>query len=190
MRSKKMVILSHCILNVNSKVEGFDPYESIMRTFIDNLHNLDFGIIQLPCPELFLMGMRRWGVVKEQLSHEHAKNEMRKMLQPIIWQIQNYKDCGYKIYSIIGIDGSPSCGVNFTCKSKKWYGEFLSIHNFRELNSALSLENEKGIFMEIFSAELSKINESIPFLAINESEMETSIEQVTEELIHLSNKDF
>lgn len=184
MRSKKMVILSHCILNVNSKVEGFEPFKSMVKNLVNKLEELELGIIQLPCPELLLMGMRRWGVVKEQLSHPYAREEMKKMLQPIIYQIQSYKDAGYKIYSVIGIDGSPSCGVNFTCKSESWRGEFSSIKNFEHLASDFNIENEKGIFMEIFEQELSKVGLEIPFIALNEEGMENSINQITDALIN------
>ena len=188
MRSKKMVILSHCILNVNSKVEGFEPYSAMIKDLLDFLNEQNFGIIQLPCPELLLMGMRRWGVVKEQLMHPHAILEMQNMILPIIQQIQMYHDLDYKIYCIIGIDGSPSCGVNITCSSDSWRGEFSSIKNYKKFFSNLTIKNEKGIFMQILEKEILAINEDIPFLAINEENMTDSLQDIKQQLKKLSQK--
>jgi predicted secreted protein len=33
-----------------------------------------------------------------------------------------YRDNGYLLKGIIGIDGSPSCGVHKTCRSTRWSG--------------------------------------------------------------------
>ncbi len=59
-RSKKIVLLGHCILNVNSKVEGLAQYENNSLELLEYLIENKFGIIQLPCPEAGFYGMRRW----------------------------------------------------------------------------------------------------------------------------------
>ncbi len=178
MRSRRIILLSHCILNVNSKVEGFEPFAAMVSELVDILSEAEYGIIQLPCPELLLFGMRRWGVVKEQLSHEHAKKEMRKMIEPIIFQIKSYFDAGYKIPFVIGIDGSPSCGVNLTCRSDAWRGEMSSKKNLSGLLKDVEMVNEKGIFMEILESEFEKNDIEISFIALNESNMEESIREI------------
>lgn len=185
MRSKKMVILAHCILNVNSKVEGFEPYTPMIKELVDFLNEEGLGIIQLPCPELLLMGMRRWGVVKDQLNHPHAKEEMKKMIRPILYQIQSYHDAGYRVACVIGIDGSPSCGVNFTCRSEMRKGEIFSAREFEKLLSDIRIENEKGIFMELLNSEMLAVGEEIPFFGINEEDMENSLKKIREELKRL-----
>ncbi len=54
-RSKKIVLISHCILNVNSKVEGLAQYENNSLELVKYLIENKFGIIQLPCPEASFM---------------------------------------------------------------------------------------------------------------------------------------
>ncbi len=54
-RSKKIVLISHCILNVNSKVEGLAQYENNSLELVKYLIENKFGIIQLPCPEAGFM---------------------------------------------------------------------------------------------------------------------------------------
>ncbi len=39
-RGKKIILLSHCILNVNAKVEGFEPYESLVKELTDYLYEI------------------------------------------------------------------------------------------------------------------------------------------------------
>lgn len=160
MRSKKMVVLSHCILNVNSKVEGFEPFSPMIRELVDELDRQGYGIIQLPCPEILLLGMRRWGVVKDQLSHDHAKDMMRRMIRPIIEQIRSYRDVGYTVSCVIGIDGSPSCGVNFTCKSDRWKGE-LGFGDLQAILKDVRIEKEMGIFMELLKEAIDSTGQKI-----------------------------
>lgn len=177
-RSKKMVVLSHCILNVNAKVEGFDPYPSMMKEVLDLLHQKGYGILQLPCPETSLYGMSRWGMVKEQLSHSYGKEAMRKLLKPTIHQIETYLDNGYHIPLVIGIDGSPSCGVHFTCSNTNWKGEMSSHPDLSSLLKEITLLPEKGIFMELLEEELKSRNIHLSFLAVDEEKYQQSIETI------------
>lgn len=49
-RNKKIILICHCIINANSKVEGLSQYGGIFKEFIDIIGGKDIGIIQLPCP--------------------------------------------------------------------------------------------------------------------------------------------
>ena len=72
-RGKKIILLSHCILNVNPKVEGLEPYESLVKELTDYLYENKVGIIQLPCPEMAIYGIKRWGHVKDQFNYSFFK---------------------------------------------------------------------------------------------------------------------
>ena len=121
-RSKKIILISHCILNSNSKVEGLSQYEGILNQVVDMIYKKGIVIIQLPCPEIIIYGIKRWGHVKEQFDTLFYRENCREMLKPIIGQVKSYMDTGYEIVGVLGIDGSPSCGVNFTC-SGDWEGD-------------------------------------------------------------------
>lgn len=120
-RSKKVAIVAHCLLNQNAKVNGFAFYSSMIKQIVDVLHSKDFGIIQLPCPETLFSGLRRWWCVREQYDTPGFKSHCRRILQPIVDQIEEYQSEGYKII-IIGLDGSPSCGVGISGSSGSWGG--------------------------------------------------------------------
>lgn len=176
-RSKKMVLLSHCILNANSKVEGLSDYKATIFEIVKIIEDNKLGIIQLPCPEMFVEGIKRWGKVKDQYDTLHYREECRKMLMPIIYQVQSYLGAGYRFVGVIGIDGSPSCGVDITC-SGDFRGEISQIEQLDKVIDSLQSIDESGVFMEEFKKLLSAYNIELPFIGINENNVYESIEKV------------
>ncbi|MEF9935046.1 MAG: hypothetical protein RSA01_09805 [Clostridium sp.] len=176
-RGRKIVLLSHCILNCNAKVEGLSSYGAMKFRIIEKLHKMDIGIIQLPCPEMHIYGIKRWGHTKEQFDNMHYRKEARNILESIALQVKNYIDNGYKVIGIIGIDGSPSCGVNITC-SGEWGGEFKCIDNYEKALNTLKVIEEKGVFMEEAEKLFNEMNINIPFTAIREEGVELSIDRL------------
>lgn len=178
-RGKRIILLSHCILNANSKVEGLSQYRGILRDYIDVIADKGIGIIQLPCPEMILYGIKRWGHVKEQFDTPFFRQQCRIMMEPIVQQLRNYVDFGYEIVGVVGIDGSPSCGVNFTC-SGNFGGEISNITNLDEIKDTLKDVNEMGVFMEELKNLLCEENLDIKFLAIDERDVYSSLEEITQ----------
>jgi len=151
-RSKKIVVLCHCILNCNSKVEGSSDYEGAMY-FNKKLIDDGFGIIQLPCPELIMYGIKRWGHSKEQFDNIIYREKCRELLLSYIYQIKMYIDNAYEVKAVIAIDGSPSCGYNKTCSSKLWYGELSGCKN---LNKKIKIALV-GKYVELHDAYISVV---------------------------------
>jgi len=120
-RSKKVAFVAHCLLNQNAKVNGFAFFPAMIKPLIDILEANDFGLVQLPCPETTFSGTRRWWYVREQYDTPGYRAHCRRMLDPIVSQIVEYQKEGYKVV-IIGLDGSPSCGVRWSGTSKNWGG--------------------------------------------------------------------
>jgi predicted secreted protein len=120
-RAKKVAVIAHCLLNQNAKVNGFAFFPAMIKPLIDILHSNNFGVIQLPCPETTFSGTRRWWHVREQYDTPGYRAHCRRILEPIVWQVTEYQKEGYKVV-IIGLDGSPSCGVKWSGTSKNWGG--------------------------------------------------------------------
>ncbi len=180
-RNKKIVVLCHCILNCNSKVEGSSDYEGAMyfnKKLIDN----GFGIIQLPCPELMMYGINRWGHSKEQFDNIIYREKCRELLLGYIYQIKMYIDNAYEVKAVITIDGSPSCGYNRTCSSKLWYGELSGCKNLDEKIENIKLINGTGVFIEELVKLLDEYKIVIPILGIDELRLEESINEVYKNL--------
>jgi predicted secreted protein len=152
-RSNKVALVAHCLLNQNAKVNGFAFFPAMIKPLIDILHNNNFGVIQLPCPETTFSGTRRWWYVREQYDTPGYRAHCRRILDPIISQIVEYQKEGHKVV-IIGLDGSPSCGVRCSGTSKNWGGP-PKIPDEQMTNYPLT--NKPGVFIEELT---SKINEA------------------------------
>lgn len=151
---KKIIFVSHCILNTAAKVvlykqEEIDAEEALRVKFLNKALENGVQIIQLPCPEFTLYGAKRWGHVSNQFDNIFFRKHCRKLLQPIIEQMREYlaNDDSFEILGVVGIDGSPSCGVDYTCTGN-WYGAFEGRDNLRETLSSAKLTRAPGILMD------------------------------------------
>ena len=165
-RSKKIAIISHCIINQNSVVKGEYKDINIFFPFIKKLFEENIGILQLPCPETECYGLRRWGHVKEQFDNCGYRKYLEKIVNSFVDIIKEYINNEYEIVGIYGIAGSPSCGVNLTC-SANWEGEISLYKDKEDIVSRIKMINESGIFMEIFKSVLDKNKINIPFYDVD-----------------------
>ncbi|MGI6628959.1 MAG: CD3072 family TudS-related putative desulfidase [Bacillota bacterium] len=149
-RGGKIALVAHCLLNQNAKVGGLARYPGIVPGIVDLLIKYDFGIIQIPCPEMMAAGIARWGQVKEQYMCYGFYKDFRQIAISLIDSISDYITHGYTIV-LVGIDGSPSCGVHITESNSNWGGTMLS-------NDDCQVENIQapGAFVELFQKEVSK----------------------------------
>ncbi len=166
-RSKKIAIISHCIINQNSVVKGEYKDMNIFFPFIKKLFEENIGILQLPCPETECYGLRRWGHVKEQFDNCGYRKYVEKIVNSFVDIIKEYINNEYEIVGIYGIAGSPSCGVNLTC-SANWEGEISLYKDKEDIVSRIKMINESGIFMEIFKSVLDKNKINIPFYDVDD----------------------
>lgn len=171
---KKIIFVSHCILNTSSKVVMYNTLEmekeenarkSFLKYCIDN----DIQIIQLPCPEFTLYGSKRWGHVSNQFDNPFFRKHCRKILMPIIDQLKEYlnNNESFEVLGIMGINGSPSCGVEFTC-SGDWFGSFEERKDLDKTLSTASIKYDKGIFMDELNKLLNENNlNNVKLLSLN-----------------------
>jgi predicted secreted protein len=157
-RSKKVAVVAHCLLNQNAKVNGFAFFPDMIKPLVDILHKNNFGVIQLPCPETTFSGTRRWWYVREQYDTPGYRTHCRRILETIVSQIVEYQKEGYKVV-IIGLDGSPSCGVRWSGTSKTWGGPPAIP---KEEMTNYPLTKEPGIFIEELVAMIKEAGINMP----------------------------
>lgn len=131
-RSKKIIIIAHCALNQNARIDSCAMSPAVIPHVVEALVERQIGIIQYPCPELGFLGMGRqgqdcssWdgsyhhenGEVYDQMSVPEARAYLRRIANDLVYQINEYKKYGFKVLGVLGILGSPSCGVG--CKYYK-----------------------------------------------------------------------
>lgn len=171
-RSKKLVLVAHCILNQNSISDNTADFPGTYKEIVDKLLEWNVGIWQLPCPELTCLGLDRGDVdgakrpllvensrIRKVLNQTHPAQKMRVIVDQTIYQIEEYLKNGFSILGIIGINRSPSCGVETT-----------------------SMDNEEvgglGLFMEDIHEELHKRGIPIPMIGVKTSEKEESLMRI------------
>ena len=163
-RKRKIVVLAHCLLNVNAKVQGLALYEGAHEKILIPYIRAGTGIIQLPCPETSFIGLQRWGMSKNQYDTINYRNHCRIILVPIVEQLQEYSKNEYEIEAIVGVDGSPSCGVHF--HSAGYTGGM--VDQAEQQKKLLHEVEGKGVFMEELTRLLAESNLRIALQAINE----------------------
>ncbi len=173
-RIQKIAVVCHCMLNPASKVLCRDEQESRHETYMRNaalhdLHDREVGLLQLPCPEFTLYGPLRWGVVREQADNVFFRAHCRRILEPVVEQLCEYAAHPelFEVLGIVGIDGSPSCGVSKTC-SGDWFGElFAGSNEQRKLSPAKEAECS-GVFMEELIGLLNQRGLTLPVFSLQD----------------------
>lgn len=170
---QKIIIVSHCFFNDaaklrNQNIEEMTAERRGKREFLTYLLSEGYEIIQLPCPEFLLYGSRRWGHAASQFDTPHFRAEARRMLEPVVMQLEEYNAFPdrYELTGIIGIDGSPSCGIDFTYDGD-WGGEFGSKEAVSPVPGTLNKVNSPGIFMRILKEMLREKHLFVEFYSID-----------------------
>jgi len=150
-RSKKIVIVAHCILNQNSRVQGLANFPGTIKPIVETLLEYEVGIVQMPCPELLYAGYKRWAQTKEQYDTPSYRRFCRKIAKQIANQIVEYAKNGVEIAAILGIEGSPTCAITKTTKGYTG-GDPTKIQNQKREKI-----REKGILIEELEKTLTKM---------------------------------
>ncbi len=127
-RSRRVVLVSHCLLNENTRYAGGATRPGAIAEVIDELVASGDGIHQLPCPERLAWG----GVLKpHSVLLYHSKGGplypvRRVLLAAFVWwttvvykhlarqvarDVADYQRAGIAVTGFVGIGASPSCGV-------------------------------------------------------------------------------
>lgn len=173
---KKILVVSHCILNTASKVEmdaaELAEEDRLRLELLRLCLTQGVQLLQMPCPEFNLYGSQRWGVVKNQLAHPHYINESKKMLAPIFMQLEEYLayPADFEVMGIVSVEGSPSCGYKLTCAGTGWKGEIgCDPQRIAAIQGQLEMVAEPGVFMEVISTELQARHLTVPILTMDEA---------------------
>lgn len=166
-RNGSVVVLAHCLLNADAKVKGLAEYPGALLSFVFPLLEEGIGVIQLPCPEMTFLGGARWGMTREQYDTAAFRRHCRCLLAGTMDQLESHLRSGHRIEGIVGVDGSPSCGVFSSCSG--YEGGEISFGGFVERSrTALRRCRGEGIFMAELRALLSETGISLPFSAVDE----------------------
>lgn len=171
-RSKKVVFVSHCMLNQNAISDGTADFPAANTEVVSLLLRENVGIVQLPCPELICLGLDRGDVrggerpviventrIRGALQTPSSAEKLTDLARQAVYQITEYQKNGFRVLGVIGINRSPSCGVETT-----------SEHN--EEVSGL------GMFMAALQRELDAQGIPLTMIGIKANEIERALDSV------------
>ncbi|MBN1235458.1 MAG: hypothetical protein JW999_05330, partial [Methanotrichaceae archaeon] len=101
--SNVITVAAHCLLNPLTRVRGLAPLP----------FQPEGPIVQLPCPEALYLGLERWAVTKNQLDVPQFRRFCRALITQYADLLQMLASQGARL-RILGVAGSPSCGVETT----------------------------------------------------------------------------
>lgn len=168
---KKIMIISHCILNTAAKVQqdesGLQEEYALREQFLKLALRQNIQLLQLPCPEFCMYGSRRWGHVKPQFDHPFYRETCRKLFEPILLQMQEYASDPerFEILGIVSVEGSPSCGWELTCGGD-WGGEIGDLLDSGKPLPPVKMVKAPGVFMEEISKMLAQNGLSTPVCSL------------------------
>ncbi|MDH5389541.1 MAG: hypothetical protein OEX10_00110 [Candidatus Bathyarchaeota archaeon] len=146
-RSRKIVVVAHCVLNQNSRVQGIAYYAGMINEIVDLIRKHEVGIVQMPCPELTYAGLLRPSQTKEQYDTPAFRRHCRQIASSTANQVEEYVRNGFKVLAVLGVEGSPTCGVEE--------------NSFQEANL--------GILMEELRSELKKRKVEVPMKDVRDA---------------------
>lgn len=176
-RKRLIAILPHCLLNQNTVVKPLASHEGAVKNLVEVLVEEGYGIVQLPCPETIYLGLRRWWMSREQYDTEMYKEFARKLLEPYISLLKELVKDGCR-YILLGVRGSPSCGVEVTSSNPEWSGKPLAVVKVAKVKGT-------GVFMEELLKLLEEKGLPKPVLITDIDHREISEKGVSVELVEL-----
>jgi len=136
LRKRRVIFISHCWLNINTRFPEGGSFEGANTPLIKTLLDSGLGIIQMPCPEYEVLGLEKhyYG----DIVHEELRGRFRDIAQIVVKQIKDYLELGFEIVGILGMNPSPSCGIDVS----KGKGTMLGT------NRDTSEKKESGIYID------------------------------------------
>ena len=173
-RSKKIILVAHCILNQNAKIDRCARYPGASREVTQALLDAGVGLIQIPCPELQYLGLDRQVEKDKETTIESEDDRVAllmnktvpkvlcgKISYDLIYQIKQYQLNGFTVVGMLGVNGSPTCGVETTWTEGK------------ETDGS-------GIFVKIFKEECADQGVKIPIRGIKAQEPREALNTLQE----------
>jgi predicted secreted protein len=185
-RGGRVVFLSHCLLNQNVRYLGGAGRAGGVDEVVNHYLARGIGICQLPCPE-----QRAWGgVLKRRMLWAYGAGGTlrapiaRLLLRPFTWytrraytrlaqniarDILDYRRSGIDVAGLVGVGGSPSCGVHTTLDLPAAVGALTRCPaarlDRRTLNEGIIAANicpGEGLFIHALRQRLARAGADIP----------------------------
>ncbi len=130
---RKIILVPYCFMTKGFTPEARNSTEEVLKVLFD----FKTGIVQMPCPHLVSLMNEDDKKKAEHIIKKNPRNLYAGIINPLLIQIEKYKQMDFEITGLIGIKGSPVCGIyNPTVKE---YGSFIILLNKELRNRGIYL---------------------------------------------------
>lgn len=180
------MFVSHCLLNENVRFPGGATCGGAVPEVAARYVDAGIGLCQMPCPEqrawggvrkrylLRLYGRRalRWRLVRRMtlaVATAWTRVVYRRLARTVADDIADYRASGFEVVEIVGVGGSPSCGVWTTLDLDDAFAAMARRDpdsDRRSTNRAVVADNVvpgRGLFIECLDRALRSRRLGIPF---------------------------
>ena len=159
-RSRKAILVSHCLLNQSVRAIGAEKYPGVVKELVELCSETGIAMLQLPCPQVeFGDGLDRKLKPKETYDTKHYRKNCRDLSKRILDSVETYRGKNYDILGIIGVEFSSTCGVH-------------------QIANGSRNTPGKGILVEELENEMQKRNTQVPIIGFNLNNGFSSIEKL------------
>jgi predicted secreted protein len=157
-RAGRIVAVIECVLNQNARDEGAATSPALNRDVLRLCSEHAVGIVQIPCPEMRALGLRRarppGASIREALDTDAGRRCCRRISVETADRLQDYARSGCAVLAVVGgNEHSPGCAVH------KGPGSLLP---------------SSGILMRELQDELRRRGLELPFLALRDADASAS----------------
>jgi predicted secreted protein len=187
-RSRRVVFVSHCLLNQNVRYLGGAWAAGIAPDAVGQFIREGVGLCQMPCPEQAAWG----GVMKRFILRFYGAQDTwayrfcglllpvfrlytravyRRLASRTARHIADYARSGFQVIGIVGVGDSPSCGVLHTLNINRSLQAVASIdlngidrQTFNERAIQACVVEGGGLYIKALRRQLGRRGLTVPFL--------------------------
>jgi len=160
-QGKKVVFVANCILNQNMRARGVKKSGSgAVKEVVDEFLKSGIGIVQIPCPEFGYEGLHRFACGKKRYDVPDYRKICGEIAGHVLEEMEAYRTSGVQVLGVLGLNGSPSCAVDFCSLGGGKWG------------------NEPGIFIEELKRKLGSRGMKQPLVGANVMRMNQTIVKI------------
>ncbi len=174
---EKILFVAHCILNTASKVvmdenEDMQKETALRKKLLKMAIEKEIQFIQISCPEFTIYGSKRWGHVSDQFDNAFFRKHCKNSLELPLMEMEEYfaNPDRFRVLGFVGIEGSPTCGVNITCTGP-WGGSKSTGQEWAEIVDQCKIVSGSGVLIKVLKEELNKRGIDIPIYGLNERDL-------------------
>jgi predicted secreted protein len=116
-RGKRFVAVIECLLNQNARDQGAAVFPAVNAAVLELCAKHGVGLLQIPCPEIRLLGLKRKrppGMsIRACLDKQEGRQCCREISAEVMARVRDYQDQGVELLAVLGGNPeSPGCAVH------------------------------------------------------------------------------